>query len=332
MDSILENEFPIQSIGKDQFPGLLAQVPKLPETLRIRGALPPQTHTYITVVGSRKHTDYGAEACRALIRGLAGLPVVIVSGLALGIDSIAHRSALDYGLLTIAVPGSGLNDSVLYPATHLNLAREILESGGALVSPFPDDTPGAPWTFPVRNGIMAGISQATLVIEADIKSGTLITSSRATDLSRDVLALPGSIFSPQSEGPNQLIRDGATPITCADDLREALGFGIQQKMKLAPTTRTNNLSPDEQRLISILQGTTLSRDALFNRFGGDISAFNALVSSLEIKGLLTELFGNLCLVSSALAQADGPSRAIRKQADMRGERNEAQVAKNFPFM
>jgi DNA processing protein len=249
------------------------------------------------VVGSRKHTDYGAEACRALIHGLAGLPIVIVSGLALGIDSIAHRSALDSGLLTIAVPGSGLNDANIYPAAHLNLAREILESGGALVSPFPDTTPGAPWTFPVRNGIMAGISQATLVIEADIKSGTLITSSRATDLSRDVLALPGSIFSPQSEGPNQLIRDGATPITCADDLREALGFGTQQKMNLVPTAPAYNLSPSEQRLISILEGTTLSRDALFARFGGDISTFNALVSSMEIKGLLTEIFGQLRMAS-----------------------------------
>jgi DNA processing protein len=247
----------------------------------------------MTVVGSRKHTDYGAEACRTLIRGLAGLPVVIVSGLALGIDSIAHRSALDCGLLTIAVPGSGLDESTLYPAAHLNLAREILESGGALVSPFPDDTPGAPWTFPVRNGIMAGISRVTLVIEADIKSGTLITSSRATDLSRDVLALPGSIFSPQSEGPNQLIRDGATPITCADDLREALGFGIQKKMKLSPTAPANNLSSDEQRLMSILEGTTLSRDDLFTKFGGDISAFNALVSSLEIKGLVIESSGLL---------------------------------------
>lgn len=298
MDSIFNQDFPIRSIGPNEFPGLLSHTPKLPDFLRVRGTLPPSTHTYITVVGSRKHTDYGKEACETLIRGLAGLPVVIVSGLALGIDSIVHRTALDMGLLTIAVPGSGLDDSVLYPATHINLAHEILGRGGTLLSPFPDTTIAAPWTFPTRNGIMAGISHATLVIEAESKSGTLITSRHATDLSRNVLAVPGSIFSRQSDGPNQLIREGAEPITSASELREALGFSnaspIQANL-LAKTERgvseTDNLSESESNLLRIIGESTLSRDELFEASGESIVNFNIILSTLEIRGTI-KAFGN----------------------------------------
>ncbi len=283
MDSIFKQDFPIRAVGRDEFPGLLARTPKLPESLRVRGTIPPSTHTYITVVGSRKHTDYGKEACETLIRGLVGLPVVIVSGLALGIDSIAHRTALDCGLLTIAVPGSGLDDYVLYPATHLNLAREILGRGGALVSPFPDTTVAAPWTFPTRNGIMAGISHATLVIEAESKSGTLITSRHATDLDRDVLAVPGSIFSMHSDGPNQLIREGAEPITSAQELREALGFIDSIPTQSVLLNPAHDLSESEERIVRLISESPLSRDELFDLSGESIVDFNVVISTLEIR-------------------------------------------------
>jgi DNA protecting protein DprA len=294
MDSILNDAFPIYGIERDKFPGLLAQTPKLPDSLRVRGALPPQTYTYITVVGSRKYSDYGKEACETLIQGLAGLPVVIVSGLALGIDSIAHRAALDCGLLTIAVPGSGLDDRVLYPATHFGLARQILEGGGALVSPFADDAVAAPWTFPIRNGIMAGISCATLVIEADLKSGTLITSTRATDLSRDVLALPGPIFSPHERRP-QSAHHATAPLPspvrtiCArlSDLHAETLPRAKEELGRATRTRTisqktNNGSSFNPHIVTAAHRS----DALFSPSSAETTSRlqRCHLIELEIKG------------------------------------------------
>lgn len=285
MDSRFIKTYKAQTIGREEFPGLLAHMPKPPATIRVRGSLPPVTHTYITVVGSRRYTDYGKEVCETLVKGLAGLPVVIVSGLAHGIDSIAHRAALSAEILTVAVPGSGLDDDRLYPASHLNLAYEILEKGGALISPFPDDTPAAPWTFPVRNQIMAGLSKVTLVIEAEVKSGTLITSKHAGDFNRDVLAVPGSVLSRQSDGPHMLIRSGATPITCVDDLREALGFERSpnhQKLSLR-----NDLTKDELRLALIIESQkNMTRTQAHDAFGGEVSDFNATISMLELKGVI----------------------------------------------
>jgi DNA processing protein len=267
-----------------------------------RGRFPPGTHTYITVVGSRRHSEYGKQACQSLIRSLSGLPVVIVSGLALGIDSIAHRTALESGIPTVAIPGSGLDEASLYPASHANLAREILSKGGALLSPFPDGTLAANWTFPTRNAIMAGISQATLVIEAERKSGTLITSKHAGDFSRDVLAVPGSIFSRQSDGPHMLIRSGATPVTNGDELREALGFPALDEntsnpatKDLFPSIRKTGLSSDETKIIDLLEREPLSRDDLFSRFEGSIQDFNAALSLLEIKQLVAEKCGRIML-------------------------------------
>ena len=147
-----------------------------------------------------------------------------MSGLALGIDSIGHRSALKAGLPTVAIPGSGLSDKVLYPHSHRLLAEEIVEKGGCLLTEFPDDYPSYPINFPQRNRIIAGMSHATLVIEAELKSGTLITSKYATEYNRDVLTVPNSIFSKTSEGPHMLLRLGATPITQSSDIVSALGL------------------------------------------------------------------------------------------------------------
>jgi DNA processing protein len=217
------------------------------------------------------------------------LPVVIVSGLAYGIDSIAHRAALDNGILTVAVPGSGLSDDVLYPAAHIGLAREILEKDGALVSPFDRDMAGTTWMFPHRNRIMAGMSHATLVIEANIKSGTLITSKHATEFNRNVCAVPGSIFSSVSEGPHMLIRLGATPIRHAGDLIEALGLDPQTPKA---TFDIADLSEDERRVVLALE-TPLSRDDLVEKLGMPVHEVSTLVSLLEIKGVIEELLGEL---------------------------------------
>lgn len=211
------------TIRKEVIPHQLKQISNPPQTLYIHGTLPDKNTKILCIVGARHHSAYGEKVCKELIQGLKGYDICIVSGLAIGIDSIAHKAALDSGLKTIAFPGSGLNTSVIYPLQHRDLAQEIVDRGGALISEFSPLQKAMKWTFPQRNRLMAGISQAVLIIEAERKSGTLITSKYATEYNRDVGAVPGDIYSPLSEGPHMLIRLGATPITSSKDILELLG-------------------------------------------------------------------------------------------------------------
>ena len=168
----------------------LLEIPEPPKQLYIEGTLPPPNTVLLAVVGSRKYSSYGREACEELIAGLAGSPISIVSGLAIGMDTIAHKAALGAGLHTIAFPGSGLDRKVLHPRSNIHLAGQIVKSGGALVSEYEPTFPAAVYTFPRRNRIMAGLVKAVLVIEAGEKSGTRITARLATEYNREVLAVP----------------------------------------------------------------------------------------------------------------------------------------------
>jgi len=275
----------IQKLTKEQIPKALLQIPKPPKELYLIGQLPSEDNIFLTVVGSRKYTSYGQEVCEKLIEGLRGYPIVIVSGLALGIDSIAHKKALEVGLKTIAFPGSGLSPNVLYPRTNFNLAKEIIAKGGALISEFEPEFKATDWAFPARNRLMAGIAKATLIIEAEEKSGTLITARLAADYNRDVLAVPGSIFSANSIGPNRLIRQGATPITTSEELLEALGFEISQKPFEPPP-----LNPAEKEILDLLI-EPLDRDEILRKTGKPASEINTLLTILEIKGLIKETLG-----------------------------------------
>ena len=277
-------------MNKSKIPQLLQEIPDAPRKLYMIGEFPDQEkNIFLTVIGSRKYTQYGKAVCEKFISGLAGYPFVIVSGLALGIDGIAHRTALKNNLTTIAVPGSGLDESVLYPASHRNLAREIIQSGGCLISELEPKTKAAPWTFPQRNRIMAGLAHAVLVIEAENKSGTRITARLATDYNREVFAVPGSIFSTASEGCNELIREGATPITSAKDILNYFHLldkdTPQQQQMMA-------LEPDEQKVIDLLN-EPLSRNALAEKLNMPITKVNILLSSMEIKGLIQEHLGKM---------------------------------------
>lgn len=207
--------------------GLLHEIPKPPKQLWYEGSLPTKDLTLLAVVGSRDYTSYGKEVIEYLISGLKGYPVGIVSGLALGVDALAHEAAIKHGLYTLAVPGSGLSEKVLYPTQNRPLAREILASGGGLLSELSPDTKAAPWTFPMRNRIMAGMCPATILIEASEKSGTLITARLAVDYNRELMAVPGSIFSKNSHGTHQFLKLGATMVTEATDILAVLNIGIK---------------------------------------------------------------------------------------------------------
>lgn len=271
-----------------EFPPLLQEIPDRPKQLYVRGTMPSSDLKWLAIVGSRACTDYGRRACRYLIEGLRGYPVVIVSGLAYGIDAEAHRAALDVGLPTVGVPGSGLDWDVLYPRANVNLAREILAAGGALLSEFKPDMKATDYTFPQRNRIMAGLCNATLMIEAKEKSGTLVTAKLTVEYNRDLLAVPGSIFAEESKGIHQFLRLGATAITSPEDLLMALGITPRENASLS-SLRTD-LSPDELHVFEYL-ASPLSRDELISALEMSITEANILLSTMEIKGLIVEELG-----------------------------------------
>ncbi|MDD5152851.1 MAG: DNA-processing protein DprA [Candidatus Pacebacteria bacterium] len=282
----------IKKLAPKDFPEALREIPEPPKELYLRGALPdPKKYYYLAVVGSRKYTGYGRDATERIVSGLKGYPICIVSGLAMGIDGIAHRSALDNGLPTVAIPGSGLDDKVIYPRAHLNLAREIVENGGALVSEYEPDLHAAPWTFPQRNRLMAGMSQGTLVIEAEEKSGTLITARLALDYNRNVFAVPGSIFSATSKGTNKLIRQGATPITTAEELLQELGFIEEKFSKTEEKTLDLTLYTREEQEILILLDEPCSREDILASISLSSAEALSTLTVLEIKGVIREKMG-----------------------------------------
>ncbi len=284
----------IQKLGKEYWPEGLTEIPQPPKKLYIMGEFPDDSDlVYLCVVGSRRFTSYGREVCEKIIEGLKGYPIVIVSGLAMGIDAIAHKKALEVGLKTMVFPGSGLSPSVMYPRTNIALAESIVKSGGCLISEFEPDFKATLWSFAQRNRLMAGISKAVLIIEAEEKSGTLITARMALDYNREVLAVPGSIYSPNSKGTNRLIRNGATPITSSEDVLEALGF--QQETDFDKQQKLfEDLSFDEKMVVELLR-EPMPRDELIRALSISTQKANSVLSVLEIKNIIKEEYGEMRL-------------------------------------
>ncbi|MEK7634968.1 MAG: DNA-processing protein DprA [Patescibacteria group bacterium] len=290
--------YKIQKLERKNWPPLLEEIKQLPKTLFYAGTIPDWKNKLLCVVGARKYTNYGKDAVETFIEGLRGYPITIVSGLALGIDSIAHRAALKNNLTTISVPGSGLSLEVLHPQSHTRLAQEIVEKGGMLMNEFEPEFKATHYSFPQRNRIMAGMSHATLVIEAEKKSGTLITSRLATEYNRDVLALPGSIFNTTSSGPHMLIRLGATPIRDSDDILEALHLEKIGGEDEDDEEKYFDCSEKEMLIIRLLI-EPLPRDEILrqaqNRHQISIGETQTLLSLLELKGLIRETLGEIRL-------------------------------------
>lgn len=199
------------SFDDPRYPALLREIPDAPKALYFRGNLELLGMPTTAVVGSRKPTDYGIEVTKIVVGKLSATQVV-VSGLAYGIDALAHQETLSSGGKTIAVLGSGLDNASIYPAVHVGLANRIVEAGGLLLSEYPPGSPPLKFHFPARNRIIAGLSQQLIVIEAEEVSGTAITAQLALEYNRDVWAVPGPITSPLSRGTNMLIAAGAKPL------------------------------------------------------------------------------------------------------------------------
>ncbi len=281
----------LYKIQPENFPAKLQEMPDKPKCLYIEGTLPdPNTHIYVAIVGPRKHTDYGKRVCEDIIRGLAGQPIVIVSGLALGMDTIVHKTALEVGLPTIAIPGSGLAPNTLYPKSNWRLARDIVSSGGALVSEFEPEFKATIWSFPKRNRIVAGISDAVLVIEANQKSGALITAKFALQYNRDVLAVPGSVYVEQCQGTNSLIARGAYLITSSQDIINH--FHLENTSEHREQGSFDFLSEQEIALLRVLSEPR-TKNYLYEHSGLSISDCSIILSTLELKGIIREEYGKI---------------------------------------
>ena len=277
----------IWELDNSAWPSQLLEIPQPPKKLWIRGAMPPEGTKLLTVVGSRAITRYGQEACEKLITGLTGYPISIISGLALGIDTCAHKTALAAGLHTLVVPGSGLGDNVLYPRSNRIFAKEILEKGGGMLSEYSPETASRVHFFPERNRLMVGLADAVLVIEAGQKSGTLITARLASEYNRELLCIPHRIGDPHAFGPHLFIRLGATLVTEPLHILEAL--------KIPPRDTGSTSAPTDLEDVELVIWNMLeesrSRDEILrvsNTGAGE--ALTALVA-LELRGLIKEEFG-----------------------------------------
>lgn len=267
----------IHEITWENLPYRLKEIPDPPNSLYVRGAEIEEERPTLAVVGSRKMSEYGRRACEKLVAGLADYDIQIVSGLAYGIDSVALRSALKAGIRTIAVPGSGINDRVLYPRAHLSLAHEILTTSGTLISEFEPSQRADKWTFPQRNRIMAGLSDATLLVEAAERSGSLITARLSLEYNREVLVVPGEIFSKTSRGTNDLLRDGATPILESSDIAHALDLPLRKVSE-------PRQQKQESKLLSLFDDK-IERDELL-QLSGNSRETQIELSKLEIEGVI----------------------------------------------
>ncbi|MBC7106636.1 MAG: DNA-protecting protein DprA [Firmicutes bacterium] len=275
----------VLTFADGDYPEQLRTIADPPPALFVRGTLPPGV--YVAIVGTRRASPYGRSVAARLAAGVARAGLVVVSGMARGVDGAAHRGALEAGGRTVAVLGCG--PDVVYPREHAGLREEIAASG-ALVTEFPPGTPPEPWHFPVRNRIISGLSRAVVVVEAGEKSGALITADLALEQGRDVLAVPGHITSPLSRGPNRLIKQGARLVEGPEDVLDELGVGavggVPEQRPPVPL-----LPPDEERLYGLLGPEPVPLDLLVARSGLTPQAAAAALVYLEMKGLARRLPG-----------------------------------------
>ncbi len=266
------------------YPRRLRQIYNAPPVLYVRGSLLPQDEWAVAVVGTRRPTDYGREAARVLAADLARQGITVVSGLALGIDGIAHQAALDAGGRTIAVLGSGFR--YLYPARHRNLAKRIVENG-ALISEYALDVRPEASNFPPRNRIISGLSMGVVVVEAGERSGALITAHFAAEQGREVFAVPGPIFNRPSVGTNRLIQEGAKAVTSVRDILEELDITMAAEQQEA---RLNIPKSDlEERIWTYLLETPHHVDEIVRELGLETSEVMSTLTLMELKGLVRQV-------------------------------------------
>lgn len=278
----------IRLISRDDpaYPSLLRQLVNGPPLIYVRGTLTDNDRWALAVVGTRQASNYGRDVTRKLVTDLASAGVTIVSGLALGIDAVAHQAALEAGGRTLAVLGSAVDQ--VFPMTNRPIA-DAIRGQGAIISEYPIGTPPAPANYPPRNRIISGLSLGVLVVEAPARSGALITVQFALEQGRDVFAVPGSIFSPKSDGPHRLIRDGAMLVTRADEILDALN--MQNVAEQQAVSAMMPETAEEIALLRLVEAEPRHIDAISRDSTLAPPVVSATLAMLELKGLVKQVGG-----------------------------------------
>ena len=275
------------TIYDKKYPELLAEIPDAPAILYIKGNIETLSLPSIAIVGSRKYTNYGARVTSELTKKLSRADLNVVSGLALGIDAVAHRATLEENGKTVAVLACGLD--IVYPASHIGIARDIIARDGAIISEHPPKVLALKHHFPARNRIIAGLSLGTLVTEAAEKSGALITAYAALDYNREVFAVPGSIDSEASRGTNELIKKGARVVTSVDDILYELNIETKKATRRAKKILPEN--KEEAKILKLLGDEEMLIDNIIVKSKMNVVQISSLLTTLEMKGMLENVGG-----------------------------------------
>ncbi len=290
--NLKESEIKTITIENSQYPSLLKEIPNPASRIYVLGKLPDNQKLKIAIVGTRKATLEGRMIAKKIAQRLAELKIVVVSGLAMGIDTAAHEGALAGNGETIAVLACGLD--AIYPRQNENLAKRIIESGGAIISEYPIGTPSYPDQFLARNRIVSGLSVATIVIEAPIDSGALVTARLAAEQGREVFIFPGPINHPNYRGSHKLIRDGARLVASVDDILEDLGINIRVNPRLNPRQSASMVEKitDENQLLILKTiqefGQPLNIDKIIELTKLEPQVVNQSLAVLTIQGIINE--------------------------------------------
>lgn len=282
---LVKNRVRAVTILDDDYPELLKNIPTAPPLLYFKGNLKKEKHI-ISIVGTRKMSDYGKSVVDKLIQDIAQAGVTVVSGLAFGIDAQVHQSCIEHNCRTMAVVASGLDDQSMYPSRNRYIAQEIIKNNGAIFSENPLYTIPQKHDFPQRNRIIAGMSQLTIVVEAAERSGSLITAIAALDFNRDVGAVPGNIYSPTSVGCHAIIKKGAYPITDAEDILSLLNIDNNKNAKTIP------LTPEENNIIKHISHEPVDIDIIAKTANLPVQQVLGIITRLEIKGCIERSSGN----------------------------------------
>jgi len=276
------------SIEDKNYPESLKKIKNPPKVLYYRGSFIKEDEKLFAVVGTRIPSDYGKEVSLKISSELADSGLTIISGMAPGIDTIAHKSVVEKGMRTIAVLGTGLDEKSIYPKENIGLSKKIIENGGCLISELPPGTRGSKFTFPKRNRIVSGLSSGILVVEAKEKSGSLITAKYAKEQGKNLFAIPGSIFSLNSKGPNSLIKGGAKIVTSTNDILETLDISsVELKGNLLIE------DADEKLIINQLKEESLDINKIIEKTGLSPSIVATKLALMEISGTIRNLGGNV---------------------------------------
>lgn len=282
METLIDNKISLVKIMDSNYPAHLKEIYNPPFLIYIKGNLLEGDESSIAIVGSRKGTDYGKRVTFEISKELSNNNITVVSGLALGLDTEAHKGAIAGGGRTIAVLANGLDQT--YPSSNTYLANKIIANNGCLISEQPLGTPALKHNFPARNRIISGFSQGVLITEAGEHSGTLHTASFAIEQNRQIYAIPGPIYNPLAEGPNNLLKQGAKAVTCAQDILE--DFGIEKNIiELKPK------GPEEEMIFDILKNENLHIDEISLKSEKPSAEISKILTMMEIKGKVKHLGG-----------------------------------------